>query len=204
MRHTPVLFALSAALLAHAASAVDCTATRTTLAFTTCRVDLRTQTLRLFYADAQGSPYESFARLRASLAREHQRLSFAMNAGMFHPDMKPVGLLIIHGREFAPIVATQSGPMLVHHGQIPATAAFRAGSQSKRRRNGVCAPKPDVALLVISEDEVTFREFALYFRDVLGCNEALYLDGSISSLYSPALKRADARARLGPMFAVVE
>jgi len=57
---------------------------------------------------------------------------------------------------------------------------------------------------VISEEEVTFRELALYFRDVLGCSEALYLDGSISSLFAPQIKRADARAKLGSMIAVVE
>ena len=38
----------------------------------------------------------------------------------------------------------------------------------------------------------------------LGCGEALYLDGSISSLYTPQLEKADDRAKLGPMFAVTE
>ena len=57
---------------------------------------------------------------------------------------------------------------------------------------------------MISEEEVTFRELALYFRDVLGCSEALYLDGSISSLFAADLGRADARAKLGPLIAVVE
>ena len=47
---------------------------------------------------------------------------------------------------------------------------------------------------MISEDAVTFREFALYFRDVLGCSEALYLDGAISSLFAPQLE-ARGRAR---------
>jgi uncharacterized protein YigE (DUF2233 family) len=42
------------------------------------------------------------------------------------------------------------------------------------------------------------------FQKTLGCGEALYLDGSISSLYSTQLKRADDRAALGPMFAVSE
>ena len=64
---------------------------------------LRRESLRLFYADAQGARYESFERLQAALAREQKKLVFAMNAGMFHPDMKPVGLLVIDGREIAPI-----------------------------------------------------------------------------------------------------
>jgi uncharacterized protein YigE (DUF2233 family) len=51
---------------------------------------------------------------------------------------------------------------------------------------------------------VSFREFADFFRSALGCDEALYLDGSISSLYSTQLERADHHAALGPMFAVTE
>ena len=162
-----------------------------------------------------------------------------MNAGMFHPDFKPVGLLVIGGKEISPInrsqgsgnfflqpngvflidegprviatdeyrdlapsFATQSGPMLLHRGQVPAIAAFR--STSRHLRNGVCVPEGTIVAFVISEDEVTFREFADYFTSVLKCTEALYLDGSISSLYAPQLKRADARSDLGPMFGVAE
>jgi uncharacterized protein YigE (DUF2233 family) len=36
------------------------------------------------------------------------------------------------------------------------------------------------------------------------CTDALFLDGTISSLYAPALKRADDHAALGPMIAIVE
>ena len=235
------MLACAASLLAHAAQAVDC-ATSGKPAFTTCRVDLRKESLRLYYADADGANYGSFERLQKSLAHKQKRLVFAMNAGMFHPDMKPVGLLVIDGREFAainramsfgnfylqpngvflidaagarvlstdeyrnlaPTFATQSGPMLVHRGQIPDIPAFRARSASRRIRNGVCAPTPAQAIFVISEAAVTFAEFAAYFRDQLGCGEALYLDGSISSLFAPELERADARAKLGPIFAVVK
>ena len=43
---------------------------------------------------------------RESLARQQTKLVFAMNAGMFHPDMKPVGLLVIDGHEIAAINRT--------------------------------------------------------------------------------------------------
>ena len=241
MRLTPTVILLLW-LFAPGAFAVDCVTTSGKPVFTTCRADLRSETVRLYHADANGSNYESFARLRASLARERRTLLFAMNAGMFHPDMKPVGLLVIDGHEVAPVnrgqswgnfylrpngvflidaagarvvstdeyrslapeLATQSGPMLVHRGLIPDIPAFRAGSASRRLRNGVCAPKPDEVVFVISEGAVTFREMALFVRDTLGCNEALYLDGAISSLFAKQLGRADARAKLGPMFAIVE
>jgi uncharacterized protein YigE (DUF2233 family) len=38
----------------------------------------------------------------------------------------------------------------------------------------------------------------------LRCQHALYLDGSISSVFAPALGRDDSRVGLGPLFAVVE
>ncbi|MGH8261925.1 MAG: phosphodiester glycosidase family protein [Steroidobacteraceae bacterium] len=101
-------------------------------------------------------------------------------------------------------LATQSGPMLVHRGAIVENAVVHPGALSRRLRNGVCAPSPDVAAFVISEGPVTFHEFATYFRDRLRCAEALYLDGSISSLYSRALGRSDRRRDLGPIIAVVE
>jgi uncharacterized protein YigE (DUF2233 family) len=57
---------------------------------------------------------------------------------------------------------------------------------------------------VISESPVTFYEFAGYFRDHLHCGEALYLDGSISSLYAPRLGREDYGSDMGPILGVVE
>jgi uncharacterized protein YigE (DUF2233 family) len=236
-----VLALIVAGMIALPAHAVDCETTKFEgIDYTTCRVDVSRESLRLYSADGRGEGYRSFARLDAALAREKKRLVFAMNAGMFHPDFTPVGLLVIDGREIAPVnrasgtgnfflqpngvlliesagprvlatddyrgltprFATQSGPMLVHRAQIPDISAFR--SKSSHVRNGVCVPRGSTVAFVISEREVTFGEFATYFRDSLGCSEALYLDGSISSLFAPSLKRADARAALGPILAVVE
>ena len=49
---------------------------------------------------------------------------------------------------------------------------------------------------------MTFYELATLFRDKLGCPDALYLDGTVSSLYAPELRRNDFRTDLGPMIAV--
>jgi uncharacterized protein YigE (DUF2233 family) len=102
-----------------------------------------------------------------------------------------------------PLLATQSGPMLVHQGELTTSPVMNPKSESRRIRNGVCAPSPASAVFVISESPVTFYEFAVYFRDRIGCREALYLDGSISSLYAPQLSRADDRSDMGPMIGVV-
>jgi uncharacterized protein YigE (DUF2233 family) len=100
------------------------------------------------------------------------------------------------------VLATQSGPMLVHRGAIH--PAFRPQSDSLMYRNGVCAPTPEVAIFVNSEAPVNFHQFASFFRDTLKCTEALFLDGTINSLYSTELKRNDFRMDLGPIIGVVE
>jgi uncharacterized protein YigE (DUF2233 family) len=103
-----------------------------------------------------------------------------------------------------PRVATQSGPMLVLRGAITDSPVMDAKSTSLKVRNGVCAPSPDVAAFVISDAPLTFYVFAKFFIDELGCREALYLDGSISSLYAPQVGREDDGRDLGPMFGVVQ
>lgn len=97
-------------------------------------------------------------------------------------------------------LATQSGPMLLSNGVI--NPLFDPDSHSVHVRNGVCA-LDGKAMFVISDGPVNFYEFASYFRDVLKCRNALYLDGSVSSLYSPAMGRNDYRADLGPIIGVI-
>lgn len=76
--------------------------------YTICEVQAGAD-LRLFLADPQGEVYGSFARIDADLAANGARLAFAMNAGMYHPDRRPVGLYVEAGRELAGIV-TRAGP----------------------------------------------------------------------------------------------
>ncbi|MBL4916953.1 phosphodiester glycosidase family protein [Szabonella alba] len=65
--------------------------------------------LRIFQTDASGGPLGSFTRVNALLAAEGRRLAFAMNAGMYHSDRRPVGLMVEEGTERAPLV-TAEGP----------------------------------------------------------------------------------------------
>jgi uncharacterized protein YigE (DUF2233 family) len=101
-----------------------------------------------------------------------------------------------------PSLATQSGPMLVHEGEITTSEVMSPTSTWRKIRNGVCAPTPDAVTFVISESPVTFYEFASFFRDSLHCREALYLDGTISSLYAPGLNREDRGSDMGPILGV--
>jgi len=100
------------------------------------------------------------------------------------------------------ILATQSGPLLVRSGKLH--PAFNAKSESRLFRNGAGVPSTGIAIFAISEDPVNFYEFATLFRDMLHCPDALFLDGTISSLYSPELRRSDFRMDLGPIIAVTE
>jgi uncharacterized protein YigE (DUF2233 family) len=70
---------------------------------TVCRVNLRTQPLQLFLRDTAGHPFHDFTRLAAWLKRRGKTLTFAMNAGMFHADFSPVGLMVAGGKQFSPI-----------------------------------------------------------------------------------------------------
>ena len=100
--------------------------------------------------------------------------------------------------------ATQSGPMLVIDGAIH--PAFIPGSSDRKQRNGVGVTSPKMVHFAISEGSITFYEFALFFRDRLGCRSALFLDGgSAPGLYAPELDRNDAPGHggYGPIIGAV-
>lgn len=78
------------------------------LPYTLCEVAAGAD-LRLFLTDAAGEVYGSFARIDSALATTGERLAFAMNAGMYHPDRRPVGLYLDEGAEVSPLV-TSAGP----------------------------------------------------------------------------------------------
>ena len=99
-------------------------------------------------------------------------------------------------------LATQSGPLLVIDGALH--PAFREDSTSRNIRNGVGVLSPHEVVFAISEQPVTFYEFATLFRNGLGCKDALFLDATVSSLYATNLGRCDVRASLGPIIGVTE
>ena len=145
--------------------------------------------------------------------REMKGVSTANGPGNFH--LKPNGVFYVKGERagvldtghylkarMKPDFATQSGPMLVIDGQIH--PKISADGPSLKIRNGVGVREDGrVAVFAISEHPVTFGAFARLFRDDLGCRNALFLDGSVSSLYAPALKRNDLSRPLGPMVGAV-
>jgi uncharacterized protein YigE (DUF2233 family) len=205
-----------------------------------CEVDPKRYSIELFWKDPAGKPFQSLHSLNASQQAAGRTMLFAINGGMYHPNLDPVGLYVEHGQEITsaktgsgsgnfsmqpngifymrdgeaavrstgdflkarPSVdyATQSGPMLVIDGQLH--PKFLADSSSRKMRDGVGVRKDGVAVFAISNGTVTFHAFARLFRDALGCDNALFLDGSISSLLAPAIGRNDDYWDLGPMIGV--
>jgi len=214
------------------------------LSFTVC--DLRSGSdprpeFHLAWNGKDGRPLGSLKALRRDLGPDARRVMFAMNAGMYHPGQRPVGLLMRNGtvitpletrtgsgnfydlpngvfsvdREgryrieetgaFAasgrrPVWATQSGPLLVRDGVIHPVAARGARAMV---RNAVLDCGPNLARFVISNDPVTMEQLARFGRDHLGCPIALYLDGAVSALWSPEMKRLDEQKGLGPLLYVM-
>jgi uncharacterized protein YigE (DUF2233 family) len=208
--------------------------------YTLCGFDTRTDKLALYDLDASGKPYGGFVVLRDALLAQGKELTFAMNAGMFGKDQKPIGYYVEGGKllhamnhadgpgnfhlkpngifyvagqkagvmeteAFArsgikPDLATQSGPMLLINGALH--SQILPSGTSIKIRNGVCVNDGNKVLFAISDDFVTFYQFATMFRDGLHCKNALFLDGSVSSLYAPEIKRGDYLSTLGPMVGV--
>ena len=102
--------------------------------------------------------------------------------------------------------ATQSGPMLVIDGDIHPGLHRRLDrlEAARRRRSG----EPDRRSSSRSaRARVNFYDFARFFRDQLGCQNALFLDGgSAPGLFAPELDRDDAPGHggYGPIVAVVK
>lgn len=95
-------------MISHPAHAVDCADIMFEgVSYTTCQVGLEDD-LRLFQSGPDGA-YGSFAAIDAALEPQGLALGFAMNAGMFHRDLAPVGLYIEDGARSAPLI-TSDGP----------------------------------------------------------------------------------------------
>jgi uncharacterized protein YigE (DUF2233 family) len=127
--------------------------------------------------------------LLISGGRELHPLNLRKGAGNFFLEPNGVffitasGAHVVETSEFRSegvLEATQSGPLLLRAGGVH--PSFKPGSTHRAIRNGVGVRRDGTVVLVISRDEVSLFDFAVLFRDVLGCTDALYLDGVISGL----------------------
>jgi len=212
--------------------------------FIVCTYSADNAGLKLVLSHPDGAPVGSFARLADWMDKTATPLTFAMNAGMYHEDRRPVGLYVEDGQEISPLVtragpgnfglvpngvfwfengkagvtetgafanqfdgalpanATQSGPMLVIDGALH--PAFNPDGTSRKRRNGVgVSADGETIYFAISDVPVNFHTFARLFRDDLGVPNALFLDGTVSKIYSADLGRSEVGLTMGPIITVV-
>lgn len=90
--------------------------------------------------------------------------------------------------------ATQSGPMLLINGEYH--PKFNEGSKNLNIRNGVGVLPNGNVLFAMSTEAINFYDFATFFK-INGCQNALYLDGSISKTYFPEKGRNDLGGNFG-------
>ena len=88
---------------------------------------------------------------------------------------------IVESKNVVVKYATQSGPMLLTDGKIH--PSFTRQSNNKKIRSGVGIINENLTVFAISIDETNFYDFALLFKDIFGCKDALFLDGAISKMY---------------------
>ena len=92
--------------------------------------------------------------------------------------------------------------MLVVDGKLH--PKFLPDSSSRFIRNGVgTSQEGQLAHFVITNRPIIFHQFARLFKDHLGLNSALYLDGNISQMYAPLINRVGHGRSLGPIIGVV-
>ena len=92
--------------------------------------------------------------------------------------------------------------MLVVDGKLH--PKFLPDSSSRFIRNGVgTSQEGQWAHFVITNRPIIFHQFARLFKDHLGLNSALYLDGNISQMYAPLINRVGHGRSLGPIIGVV-
>jgi len=138
-----------------------------------------------------GLHVEKSVELRALNLHKGSQSNFALKPnGVFCVDKSGARVLTTEAYEAAkpaPILATQSGPLLVIDGALH--PKFKADSRSVHLRNGIGVVSPTEVVIVICNWPVNLHTFASFFIDVLRCDNALYLDGSLSGLYAPSIKR---------------
>ena len=97
--------------------------------------------------------------------------------------------------------ATQSGPLLVHEGEVHPDLV--AGSTNLMVRSGVGVRNDGRIVFVISRTPVNFYDFASVFLVRFKCPNALYLDGHISAFHVAGEPEKPGEHAFGPMFGLL-
>lgn len=108
-------------------------------------------------------------------------------------------LELLKDSTFLPYIATQSGPMLKINGEVH--PKFNWGSTSRKIRSGVGVYN-GMSVFVITRDYSNFYDFASFFTEVFNCEDALFLDGTISKMYDLRLSYKEQGGNFGPIISI--
>jgi uncharacterized protein YigE (DUF2233 family) len=134
-------------------------------AYVVCAADPAKHEIRLSRLQPDGTPYRSLARLAETAEAAGARLLFAMNAGMYHEDLSPVGLYVEEGKEQAKL---QAG---VGEGNF------------FLKPNGVFGVYSDGRPFVVTTEDYPLSQRAVSFATQSG--PMLVIDGAIHPKFEP-------------------
>jgi len=160
--------------------------------------------------EADGSP----CGLLVADGKTLRPLNLKDGQGNFY--LKPNGVFLISGNrarivsseEFAASrpdvrLAIQSGPLLLRRGRIH--PAFRKESTNQLHRNGVGVRRDGTIVFAITvfdqERRANLHHFAEFFHS-LGCDDALFLDGDLSQMFTDPEGAIPAGNFFGTIFAI--
>jgi uncharacterized protein YigE (DUF2233 family) len=128
--------------------------------FIVCTVDPTKFEISLHYKDPTGKPWRDMKRFAAS-----QKPVLAMNAGMYHDDLTPVGLYVEDGRQMTPL---NTGD---------------AAGNFFMKPNGVFGITTDGKPFVVKSEIYALSKIAVSFATQSG--PMLFIDGSIHPRFEP-------------------
>lgn len=130
-----------------------------------CTVDPGKARISLHLRDASGKPWRQLDRFTAAMQEAGQPVAFAMNAGMYHEDLSPVGLHIENSLEVAPLqIGTGEGNFYM-------------------QPNGVFAVVPDGKPIIMMTEIFGESDLAPEFATQSG--PMLVIDGALNAQFQP-------------------
>ena len=99
------------------------------------------------------------------------------------------------------LLATQSGPLLLHNRTPHPSFDEKSANTKVRSAIAVCGSEVVVA---VTRNGISFWDFAIFLRDQQHCQDALYLDGTISRLHAPGLGLTQNAGPFAGMLVVVD
>ncbi|MGX5841285.1 phosphodiester glycosidase family protein [Mesorhizobium sp. ArgA1] len=112
--------------------------------YVVCEIDLRADGIGVFHAGADGKPFGSLEAFDKAMAGEGRPVLLAMNGGMYHVDLSPVGLLVENGIEKSPLnLADAEGNFFLKPNGV--FLVDKDGKAAVMESSAYAAARPDVA-----------------------------------------------------------